>query len=447
VVVALQSTISRRRLLRAAGSTVAMMVASPFVMTSRARAQRKKLKILQWKHFVPSYNEWFRNIYINEWKEKNDTDVVVDYAGISDIFSLAAAEVKERRGHDVVQLVTPASVVEEYVIDHREIYEECERRHGRIAEFALRTSYNPKTNKYFGFCGTWQPAVISYRKAMWDTVQAVPDTWERILSGGRQIKLLQDRPVGFSLNEEDNAESTMRTIMYCFGSSEQAADGTPALKSKATVDVIKYVKSLYEEAMTTEVLAWQPPSNNRFMLNGEGCLTLDTISIPRAADSMRLPLAHDLRLMPVPQGPAARLGPSFGFHPYVIWRFAENIEGAKRFLADYGADLRRAFLASGFQNMPAWPGAVPDLAELVANDATASTSDTYALLADAPVWTTNIGYPGYTNAAIGEALNRGLIPRMCARAATGKLSPEEALDEADRELRNIFEAWKAKGKV
>src|SRR5689334_21638074 len=111
----------------------------------------------------------------------------------------------------------------------------------------------------------------------------------------------------------------------------------------------------------------------------------------------------------------------------MIWRFAEKIEGAKRFLADYGAGLRRAFLASGFQNMPAWSGAVPDLAELVANDATASPSDKYALLADAPAWTTNIGHPGYTNAAIGEAWNRGLIPRMCARAATSKFSPEEAL--------------------
>jgi multiple sugar transport system substrate-binding protein len=73
-------------------------------------------------------------------------------------------------------------------------------------------------------------------------------------------------------------------------------------------------------------------------------------------------------LLKVPEGPAGQLGPSFGFRPYVIWRFAENIEGAKRFLVDYAANLRRAFLASGFQNMPGLPGAVPDLAGLVAND-------------------------------------------------------------------------------
>ena len=42
----------------------------------------------------------------------------------------------------------------------------------------------------------------------------------------------------------------MRAIMYCFGASEQDADGNPALKSKATLEAIKYVKALYEEAMT-----------------------------------------------------------------------------------------------------------------------------------------------------------------------------------------------------
>ena len=47
-------------------------------------------------------------------------------------------------------------------------------------------------------------------------------------------------------------------------------------------------------------------------------------------------------------------------------------------------------------------------------------------------WTTNVGYPGYTNAAIAEVLGSGVIPKMCARAATGKLTPEDALDQADQ---------------
>ena len=107
----------------------------------------------------------------------------------------------------------------------------------------------------------------------------------------------------------------MRAIMYCFGASEQDADGNPALKSKATLEAIKYVKALYDEAMTKDVLTWDAASNNRFMLNGEGSLTLDTVSIARASENMKLPIADDLRLAKVPRGPAGRLGPAFGgFH-------------------------------------------------------------------------------------------------------------------------------------
>ena len=100
--------------------------------------------------------------------------------------------------------------------------------------------------------------------------------------------------MGFSLAPETNGEWTMRAIMYCFGSSEQDENGNLALKSKATLEAIKYVKALYDEAMTKDVLTWDAASNNRFMLNGEGCLTLDTVSIPRARESMSLPIADDL---------------------------------------------------------------------------------------------------------------------------------------------------------
>jgi multiple sugar transport system substrate-binding protein len=439
-----KSTVSRRRLLKVAASAA---IVSPSIVSTRAKAQRKTLRIMEWKHFVPGYNQWFKETYIKEWGEKNNTEVILDHTAMDEIIGHAAAEVKSQHGHDLVQLATPASIYEEHAIDHREIYEECERKYGKAADFAIRSTYNPKTGKYFAFCSTWFPAVISYRKEMWDAVHTVPDTWEHILSGGRRIKSLRDSPVGFSLNSEDNAEHTIRTIMYCFGASEQDEAGNPALKSKPTLEVIRYIKALYEEAMTKDVLTWQPPSNNRFMLNGEGCLTLDTISIPRAADSLHLPFASDVQLIRVPEGSTARLGPTFGLRPYVIWKFAENIEGAKKFLIDYTDNLKVAFLASGFQNMPTIQGAVPDLSGLVAKDPTSSPSDKFSLLADAFTWATNIGHPGYTNGAVGEIWNRGIIPRMCARAATGELSPEDALDQADKETQNIFAAWREKAKI
>ena len=62
-------------------------------------------------------------------------------------------------------------------------------------------------------------------------------------------------------------------------------------------------------------------------------------------------------------------------------------------------------------------------------------------------WTTNVGHPGYTNPAISEIYSKGIVSTMCAQAATGQLTPEEALEQADGEVRRIFQKWKDSGKV
>jgi multiple sugar transport system substrate-binding protein len=235
--------------------------------------------------------------------------------------------------------------------------------------------------------------------------------------------------------------------MYSFGAAVQDGAGNPALKSKETLEAIRYVKALYQEAMPEEVLTWDAASNNRFMLTGEGCLTLDTMSIARASETTQLPLANDLRIAKAPEGPAGRLAPSFGILTYFIWSFAENIAGAKQFLVDYTASSQKGFLASGFQNMPSFLETAPDLMQMVANDPSATPPDKYRPLAEGTTWTTNLGYPGYDNAATAEVYARGLLPTMCARAATGELTPEEALDQADGEVRRIFQKWKERGKV
>ena len=420
---------------------------APAIIPSRARAQQKTLRILQWKHFVPSYDAWFNDIYVKEWGEQNDTQVIVDNVGLGDITNHAAAEAEPQQGHDLVILLEPPAIHEDQVIDHREIYEECERRYGIAPDFAIKSTYNPKTDKYFGFCNAFLPAVLTYRKDLRDAVGATPDSWDDVRRGGRQIKLLHESPVGISLAPEPNSNHTMRAIMYSFGSSVQDADGNPVLKSKQTLEAIKYVKALYEEAMTEEVLMWNPTSNNSFMVAGSGCLTLDTMSIVRASEKLERPFANDLRLAKAPEGPAGRLAPSFSIATYFIWNFAKNVEGAKQFLVDYIGHTREGFLASGFQNMPIFPDAAPDLAQLISNDANAIPTDKYNVLAEASTWTTNVGYPGYTNAAIAEVMGRGLIPTMCAKAATDELTPEEALDQADTEIRRIFEEWEESGKI
>ena len=130
---------------------------------------------------------------------------------------------------------------------------------------------------------------------------------------------------------------------------------------------------------------------------------------------------------------------------YVIWKFAENIEGAKKFLVDYISNFRRAFLASEYYNFPCFAQTVPDLKKLVAHDKKAQPPDKYKVLEDVLDWATNVGFPGYASAATDEIFSTWIISTMFARVAAGKMSPEDALKAAEKKCEAIFKKWRAKG--
>ena len=132
---------------------------------------------------------------------------------------------------------------------------------------------------------------------------------------------------------------------------------------------------------------------------------------------------------------------------YVIWKFAKNIDGAKQFLVDYIGNFKRGFLASEYYNFPCFPDTVPDFKKLLANDPKATPPDKYKVLEDVLDWATNVGYPGYANAAIDEIFSTWIVSTMFAKAAQGALSPEAAVNEAAKAVDRIFKKWRAKGKV
>src|SRR5256885_12899009 len=177
------STFSRGELIKAAGTATAAGLLLP--RHGRAedakRKAKKTLRIVQWSHFVPAYDKWFNNQYVKEWGEKNDTEVIVDNIGIPAINPTAAAEVSAKKGHDLFMFLWPKPVYEEEVIDHREIYEESQQKYGEPIDLAIKSTYNPKTKKYFGFSDMFVPDPVNWRKDLFDQVGASrPESWDDV---------------------------------------------------------------------------------------------------------------------------------------------------------------------------------------------------------------------------------------------------------------------------
>lgn len=431
----------RRRVLGAALSTAGLLCIPKFARGAR----RRTLRIAQWNHFVPEFDRWFEDDFARTWGEANDVDVVIDRVGMTSLHSRARAEVERQRGHDLFMFLRPPPSFETHVIDHREIHEECRQRYGKPVELAERSSYNPTTGKYYAFSESYVPDPINYRKDLWDDVGVHPDSWDDIRRGAAKIYQRHRIPVGMGMAPELDTNMALRSLLHSFGGSIQDADGTPVLKSPQTLEAVRFAKALYEEAATDEVFTWDPSSNNRMMLAGHGSLTLNAISITRTGEAQRISYADRIALARAAAGPVRRIGLIHLMHSYVIWSFSANQDIASRFLVDYVGRFRDAFLASRFYNFPCYPGTVPDLKTLIADDSAARPRDKYKVLEDVADWTTNVGYPGYANAAVDETFSRWVISDMFASAARGKLSPSEAVAAADRSVREIFARWRSAG--
>jgi multiple sugar transport system substrate-binding protein len=199
--------------------------------------------------------------------------------------------------------------------------------------------------------------------------------------------------------------------------------------------------------MTPEVLAWDPSSNNRQILAGRSSLVLNAISVTRTGESTNLPIHEKIGLAKAAQGPARRIGLEHVMDCYVIWKFSTNIDGAQKFLVDYIDNFKSAFSASQFYNFPCFSSTVPDLKQMISNDPKAVPHDKYAVLSDVLDWATNVGYPGYSNAAIDEAFGTWVLNTMFAKTATGYDSPEDALATADKAMQAIWEKWRDRGMI
>lgn len=361
----------------------------------------------------------------------------------------AVAEMTIKKGSDLFVYPYPMPSFETLVIDHREIYEECRSNYGKPIDLAIRSTYNPRTKKSFGFAPSFIPLAINYRKDLWDSVGVSPDTWDDIRIGGSKIKQKHRSPVWIYLGGRILFAPQQQSIMSAFGARIQDEEGKVILDSSETVEAVRFVKALYEEAMSEQTISWEDVHcdfHDEFLLSGTTSLLMTSNAPPRTAEIADPEMSKKIQLGAAPKGPVRRMGHCH-VPVYFIWEFADNIEGAKKFLVDYVGNFREAFLAGRYRDYPCFPATVPDLKKLLANDPRAHPPDKYNVLGDALDWTTNLGYPGHTNAAIEETITKRVISKMFSRAASGKTRPRDAVKEADAEAKRIFSAWRETGKV
>lgn len=431
------------------------------------RAQPRTLRILTWSHFVPAFDAWF-DPWAERWGREKGIQVTVDHISFADIVPRANAEVAAQQGHDLFFFLSPPSAFEPQVLDLTDINREAERRYGPMVPLVRKSVYNANTRKYFGFSDNWVPDPGDYLKSVWTAVGFPngPATWDDLLVAGRRIKERFREiqiPIGIGFSQDIDSNMATHAIMWSFGASEQDAQENVTVNTEEMVRAVEYGVRLFREVMNPAVLSWNAASNNQALNARQTAYILNSISAYRTAQDNNLPVADDIHFVPALRGPRARWASEHVMGVWVIWRFARSPDHAKQFLLDLVDNYREAVLASKLYNFPSFMGSVaprnvpvaqkPDegrkwvRAAVLRDPFGSKPENKLAVLADAEEWSTNPGHPGPANPAIGEIFDTFVIPDMFAKAATGQLSPRDAVRETDRRVKAIFEKWRRAGLV
>jgi multiple sugar transport system substrate-binding protein len=412
----------------------------------RHKELKNTLRIIQWSHFVPAYDSWFDNVYTKRWGQRHDTDVVVDHINLAQLPARAQAEIAAQSGHDIFGHVSPQAGLEDQVINHKEIVQEVTRKVGKVGRIGYKSCYNPKTRKWHGFPENFVPDPIHYRKDLWKQAGGKPGTWDDVLKGAPKLRRI-GHPVGIGMSNELDSNMALIALLMCFGGFIQTRDARPQINSKHTVEALKFMRNLYKHGMTNEIFAWTASSNNQGYLAGRLSLAVNAISIIRSAEDQNPSLAKNTGLAAIPRGPVQRLGLEHIMGVYTIWKFSKNKSLAKRFIADLETNYAQAFTHSKYYNFPAFRGAVHNYNKILASDPHTPKGKYVLLGRIASKYTTNVGHPGFANAAVDEVWNKYLIPQMFAEVAQDKSSAADAARSMQGQFKDIFAKWRRRGKI
>jgi maltose-binding protein MalE len=446
--------VSRRDFLRTSGTLAVAGVGSGVLAACTGPASSpgagagggKQLRILQWSHFIPAYDKWFDG-FVKKWGSDNGVTVTVDHIDNADIPARSAAEINAGQGHDLIEWIVPPSSLEPSVIDLSDLVQQVQGKYGQQIDFCKLSSFNPTTNKYYGFCHTWTPDPGDYRKSQWTQVGLPngPSTWDELLAGATEIKRAQKVPTGIGMSQEVDSNMVARALIWSYGGSIQDAQQNVVVNSPEVIGAVDYMSRLFKQAMTDEIFSWTAASNNQGLIAGRLSYIVNSISAYRSAQKSNPTVANDIFFVPALKGPSGKgFAGEHVVRSYIVPKYSKNVDTAKQFLlflADHSSDVTnnsQLYDFPSFKNAPAWS----QLPGWLDNDPFKSQpASKLALLKDAQSWSVNVGYPGPSNAAESEVFTTFVLPNMMADAARGTPA-KEAVAKAEARIKPIFEKWR-----
>ena len=449
--------VNRRQFVKgmaAGGAVLAGSMAAPGLVR-KAYAQKPKLSVGLWNHWVPGATDVHKEI-IETWGKENNVEVSVDFIGpqCRDIRTIASAESRAGTGHDIMALCTfDGSSFKESLEPLNDVADYIEGKYGKFDDVATYLCHQD---------GVWitlpaptgshsYPMVsridLFKEHAGYDLVEVFPPdvklrdaaqveafNYDFFLGACKRLHAA-GFPFGNPISETSDGNDWLCPLLLSFGSVAVDAEGNITIESDQTLQALEYLKEL-TQYMPEEIYGWDDASNNRWLISGKGSCIQNPPSAWTVAKRTRPDIAAQCWHHDTPRGPAGRFRGAL-FYNFALWKWCKDKTAAKdllKYLLESPQQWKILQAAQGYD----MPQLKPLYSHPVWQEEGPPKGTCYNYIPRGDEKLIVGGYPAKPEIGV-EIYSRHIIPVMVAKATTGEMSPSDAMKWCAKELEMVLE--------
>ncbi len=388
-----------------------------------------------------------------EWAKKNNAQVTVEYFTFEDMQTKMVAGIETKSTPDVAQLETGAPIRFHgmgQLIDVTQLAQDLVATAGEI----------PSNFKNIVTAGGKVVAIPWYNmhafwyiwRDMWDKAKLpYPKTFEEAKQTAKELTRESEGfyGMGQSWNRTSDGYGVMQSLMYSYGASWADENGKyKSIKTPEMKAALKWATDIYlEKVVPPDCLSWTGSQNNEAYVarkigstsNGPSITYALENAVANAKDAAEKKaaeekLANSLAL-PHPAGPAGRrswaVASSLG-----IFKSTKNPEAAMSLIKHLSSpeEMNKIMQQSYGQFAPVLTKVREATKDYF------NKNDNYKTFGKEAEAFAGTGWPGPTTAAAAEVQASNVLTDMAAKVIVDKWSLDQALDWADKKIKEIYDS-------
>ena len=406
--------------------------------TAAANISGAEISLLQWNHFIPPADPFFKQ-QADDYGKASGVKVTVETIDPNALLPRFIAAVQGQSGPTIFQTQhIQALTLADGLYDLTDLAKEFEPSFGKY--YGQIDANGRKGDKYYGIPWNGLPNASVYRKSWFQQagVSKVPETWDEYADMVKKMAAF-GKPVGQAFgNSFGDPPSFCYPLLWSYGGKELEADYKVAINSKETVAAVQQCVKMWNNGLDPKGMGGDDNYNNAAFLAGDISCTINGASIyfvGAGLDGKTAPKewADDMDHFLNPKGPAGAFewGTTFG-HSIPTYVKGKQLDAAKDYLRfiydrknfDPWWELQKAYSTGpgdALQNSKMWDS-LPKALQPFKTAFGISRA---------------LGYSAAPDARVGEAQSKALVVNMFARAIQGT-DPAESVRQAENEYKQIF---------